>query len=280
MRFAGVLLALAAGASPLGAAAAEPAASTATAAPPASAALADCHLPGIRNAVRCGKLKRPLDPSQPAGPQIDIHYVVAPALGRRKLPDPVFLLAGGPGQGAISLAPQTLALLARLNNRRDIVFVDQRGTGRSAPLACEDNRRAPLSEMADPERQVAQMLECRVRLEALPYGKLRFYTTVLASQDLDAVRRALGAERINLVGGSYGTRLALDYQRQFPAAVRRSVLDGVAPPDMALPASYSTDGQAALDALFTACEAEAACRQAWPNCGANGTRCSPRCRRW
>ena len=231
----------------------------------ASAPLAACHVPGIRNSVLCGMVRRPLDPAQAAGAQIDVHYVVAPALARRKLPDPVFMLAGGPGQSAISLAPQTLALFARLNNRRDIVFVDQRGTGESAPLNCEDTRRAPLAEQADPQRQIAQMLECRVRLQALPYGQLRFFTTVLASQDLDAVRRQLGAERINLIGGSYGTRAALDYQRQFPAAVRRSVLDGVAPPDMALPASFSTDGQAALEALFTACEAEVACQQAWPN---------------
>ncbi len=231
----------------------------------ASAPVAACHVPGIRNSVLCGMVRRPLDPAQAAGAQIDVHYVVAPALARRKLPDPVFMLAGGPGQSAISLAPQTLALFARLNNRRDFVFVDQRGTGESAPLNCEDTRHAPLAEQAGPEQQVAQMLECRVRLQALPYGQLRFFTTVLASQDLDAVRRQLGAERINLIGGSYGTRAALDYQRQFPAAVRRSVLDGVAPPDMALPASFSTDGQAALDALFAACEAEAACQQAWPN---------------
>ena len=88
---------------------------------------------------------------------------------------------------------------------------------------------------------------------------LRLFTTIIAVQDLDAVRRALGAERIDLVGASYGTRVALEYQRQFPQAVRRSVLDGVAPPDMALPASFSLDNQAAFDALVAACAAEPAC---------------------
>ena len=237
----------------------------------ADAPLTECRVPGVRNSVLCGVVKRALDPARPDGVKIDIHYVVAPALARRKLPDPLFVLAGGPGQSAISLAPSMLALFNRVNNRRDIVFVDQRGTGQSAPLMCDDTRRMPLAEQADPERQIADLLECRVRLQALPYGDLRFFTTVLASQDLDAVRQQLGTERINLVGGSYGTRAALDYLRQFPNAVRRSVIDGVAPPDMALPASFSTDGQSALEALFTACEAEAACKQAWPSLRAEWT---------
>ena len=233
--------------------------------------LTECRVPGIRNSVLCGVIKRPLDPVRPDGVKIDLHYVVVPAMARRKLPDPVFMLAGGPGQSAIALAPSTMGLFARLNNRRDIVFVDQRGTGKSAPLDCEDTRRAPLAEQSDPERQVAQVLECRVRLQALPYGDLRFFTTVLASQDLDAVRQQLGATRINLVGGSYGTRAALDYLRQFPGAVRRSVIDGVAPPDMVLPASVSTDGQAAFDATLDACEAEAACAAAFPKLRADWT---------
>ena len=102
-------------------------------------------------------------------------------------------------------------------------------------------------------------------------------------QDLDAVRRALGAERIDLVGVSYGTRVALEYQRQFPQAVRRSVLDGVAPPDMVLPASFSSDNQAALDALLAACAAEAACARDHPDAaralgGAARSRCRGRSR--
>ncbi|CAG1015758.1 Tripeptidyl aminopeptidase [Burkholderiaceae bacterium] len=226
--------------------------------------LTPCRVAGIKNEVKCGVLKRPLDPAQPQGTAIEVHVVVVPAMARNKLPDPVFLLAGGPGQSAISVAPQTLPLFTRLNNRRDIVFVDQRGTGRSAPLACEDTRHQTFAEQADPQRQLAQMRRCRDRLQALPHGDLRMYTTTIAMQDLEAVRQALGAARINLVGVSYGTRAALEYQRQFPAAVRRSVLDGVAPPDMVLPLSYATDGEAAFEAVFAACEAEPACGAAHP----------------
>jgi pimeloyl-ACP methyl ester carboxylesterase len=227
--------------------------------------LAPCRVPGLKNEVQCGAVTRALDPGKPAGTTIEVHYVVVPAMARNKLPDPLFMLAGGPGQSAIDVAPQVMPLFARINNRRDIVFVDQRGTGRSAPLQCEDPRHRPLAEQADPERQLAQLMQCRDTLTKLPYGDLRLFTTTLAMQDIDAVRRQLGAERIDLVGGSYGTRAALEYLRQFPAQVRRSVIDGVAPPDMVLPVSFAVDNQAAFEAVLAGCEAEAACRQQHPN---------------
>lgn len=230
--------------------------------------LTECRIPGLAQAVRCGSVRRPLDPARPQGIALDIRFVVVPALARRKLTDPVFLLAGGPGQSAIALAPTVMPIFGRLHNRRDIVFVDQRGTGRSAPLDCEEADREPLSDASDPERQLAQLRACRKRLETLSYvagpDGLRHFTTTVAMQDLDAVRAALGAARIDLVGASYGTRAALEYLRQFPGAVRRMVLDGAVPPDMVLPASHSTDAQAALDAVFAACRSEPACARAHP----------------
>lgn len=231
--------------------------------------LHDCHVPGISQGVKCGVLQRALDPARPDGQQIDLHYVVVPAMARRKLPDPVFLLAGGPGQSAITAAPQVMGLFSRLNNRRDIVFVDQRGTGRSAPLECPDEKRESLADQADPDRQLKRLMACKAALLKLPYiraeSDLGFFTTTLAMQDLDAVRVALGVPRIDLVGISYGTRAGLEYMRQFPNAVRRAVLDAVAPPDMVLPASFSSDGQAALNALLRSCETQPACKAAYPN---------------
>jgi pimeloyl-ACP methyl ester carboxylesterase len=216
--------------------------------------LAPCRVPGLANEVRCGVVQRPLDPARPTGPAIDIHFMVVPAVARNRRPDPVFLLAGGPGQSAIALAPSVLPLFARLNNRRDIVFVDQRGTGRSTPLECEDRRHAPLAEPTGVDAQVAMLQTCLTQLSTTaPLSStedLRFFTTAIAMQDLDAVRARLGAERINLVGASYGTRAALDYARQFPDRLRRSVLDGVAPPDMGLPTSGGLDTQAAFDAML------------------------------
>lgn len=250
------------------------AASAASAAP---SALAPCRVEGHRHEVLCGKVTRPLDPARPAGPLIDVHYVVVPAMARRKLDDPVFLVAGGPGQSAISVMPLVWPLFQRLNNRRDIVFVDQRGTGRSMPLACDEGAgRAALDDAADAARQLRDTLACRDRLAALPAlggpGGLAFFTTPLAMQDLDAVREQLGAERINLLGASYGTRAVLDYLRQFPSRVRRAVLDGVAPPDMALPASQSLDSQAALERVLEACAREAGCTADFPNLRADWAR--------
>jgi pimeloyl-ACP methyl ester carboxylesterase len=225
---------------------------------------ADCRIAGLPHEARCGKLQRPLDPQQPGGPRIDIHYVVVPAVARAKQSEPVFLLAGGPGQSALDVAPEVMPLFSRLNRRRDIVFVDQRGTGRSAPLRCEDEQTLSLAEQSDIERAIARLDRCRAALQTLPHGDLRFFTTSIAMADLDAVRERLGASRIDMVGFSYGTRAALEYLRQSPRRVRRLVLDGVAPPDMALPASMSMDAQAALDAAFTACEKEPACAQRHP----------------
>ncbi len=242
-----------------------------TSALPAGSSLEPCRVAGFRSAVQCGSVLRPLDPSQPKGTQIEVHYVVVPALARRKLPDPVFMLAGGPGQSAISVGPGLARLMTRLNNRRDLVFVDQRGTGQSAPLVCDDDKQATLAQqMSTPYRDV-QLRQCLAKLQKLPYGDLRFFTTTLAMQDVDAVRQALGAPTVNLVGGSYGTRAALEYLRQYPQAVRRSVIDGVAPPDMALPASGSTDNQAVLDALLAACEKDPACSKNYPRLRAEWT---------
>jgi pimeloyl-ACP methyl ester carboxylesterase len=219
-----------------------------------------CQLRGVEHQALCGSVQRPLDPARPQGHAIDVHYAVLPALARNKHPDPVFFFAGGPGQSAIELAPQVAALLARFSNRRDIVLIDQRGIGRSAPLDCgSEDPALPLADLFGLDRQRERLSLCLARLQALPYGDLRHFTTTLAMQDADAVRAALGADRINLLGASYGTRAALEYLRQFPQRVRRVVIDGAAPPDMALPAASSADNQAALDALFVACAADAGC---------------------
>ncbi|WP_273490449.1 alpha/beta hydrolase [Roseateles chitosanitabidus] len=228
------------------------------------ATLTPCRVDGVPTEVQCGSLRRPLDPAHPEGKQIDLRFVVVRALARNKLPDPVLLLAGGPGQSAVSLTGSVLPRLSRLNYRRDLVFVDQRGTGRSAPLQCADTSGRDLEELTQPGAKLRLLDACRVALEKLPYGDLRMFTTPIAMQDMDAVRAALGVERWNLIGASYGTRAALEYQRQFPQRVRRAVIDGVAPPDMVLPASFSRDGQAALDQVFDGCAADAACRGRYP----------------
>jgi len=244
------------------------AAAAASTAAPAAGPGQPCRLDGLPQSARCGVVKRPLDPAQPQSVLIDVHYAVVPALARHKAGDAVFFFAGGPGQSAIDLAGPLAARYGRLNQQRDLVFIDQRGTGRSAPLKCaDDDERAallPLAERADEAQRLPRLHACRQALQALPYGDLRFFTTELASGDVDAVRQALGVPRLNAIGASYGTRAVLDYQRQFPAHVRRAVLDGVAPPDMRLADTAARDNQAAFEALLAACAAEPACARRHP----------------
>ena len=229
------------------------------------AGLKPCRLQGVTHDAFCGVLRRPLNPAQPQGVQIDVHYAVLPALARNRKPDPVLFFAGGPGQSAMALAGPVSRMLARLGNRRDVVLIDQRGTGKSAPLFCDEPRSdAPLGDALDNPRQATRLQACAAQLQKLPHGDLRHYTTWVAMQDADAVRQALGAAQVNVMGGSYGTRAALDYMRQFPQTVRRAVIDGVAPPDMVLPAAFSTDNQAALEQVFKACESEARCSASHP----------------
>ncbi|MFN7777630.1 MAG: alpha/beta fold hydrolase [Betaproteobacteria bacterium] len=240
-----------------------------TAALVASAAAADltpCRLKGLEREVRCGRIEVPENPAAPTARTLTIHFAVVPALAKNKAPDPLFVLAGGPGQAAMGVAGQMQPVLAKLNARRDIVYVDQRGTGRSNALTCETSERlVPLAEAMDHRRAVARLAECVAKLPA----DTRQYATWIAMRDLDGVRAALGAEQINLWGASYGTRAALDYLRQFPQHVRSVVLDGVAPPDMVLPASFAVDADAALTRLIEHCERDARCKARHPSLGAD-----------
>ena len=142
--------------------------------------------------------------------------------------------------------------------KRDIVLVDQRGTGKSHPLECHSTSNT-LQELTESDAQSLDRLrKCLAGYDA----DVRFYTTPIAMDDLDDVRAYLGFDRINLYGGSYGTRAALVYVRQHGEHVRSMVLDGVAPTDMRIPLFSARDAQRALDKLLADCEADAACRSA------------------
>ena len=199
------------------------------------------------------------------GRQINLRIVVLPALSREMKPDPVFFLAGGPGQGAAELARGLRDLFRRVQADRDIVLVDQRGTGKSHPLKCEMDSDS-LKEIN--ENDLSGLFRLKKCMQGLDdNADLRLYTTPIAMDDLDDVRAFLGYDKINLYGGSYGTRAALVYLRQHEPHVRSVIIDGVAPPDMRLPLLFARDAQRALDLLLADCEKDEQCRTQYPHLG-------------
>jgi pimeloyl-ACP methyl ester carboxylesterase len=201
-----------------------------------------------------------------SGRKIPIKVVLFKAKSATPAPDPLFILAGGPGQSATEFAAVLIRDFAFAHELRDIVFVDQRGTGGSNPLQC------PLGGTFDEvvqsvaigvDADLPAVRACRAELERR--ADLRFYTTPFAMDDLDDVRQALGYEHINLWAASYGTRAALVYMRQHPGVVRSAILRALGGVDLKLPATVAPDGQRALDRLFGACGMDAGCRSAYPN---------------
>jgi pimeloyl-ACP methyl ester carboxylesterase len=207
----------------------------------------------------CGTLAVPEDRAQPSGRSITLAVAIVPSRTKQPKPDPVFMLAGGPGQSAREAFPSVAGAFRELLREREVVLVDQRGTGGSHPIECRPpgGEATSTADFADPEGARRFAAECLEGLDADP----RFYTTSDAVLDLEAVREAIGAERVNLVGISYGTRVALEYLRREPGRVRTVVLDGVVPPELALGSEHARNLESALDEHFALCEADAACRE-------------------
>lgn len=211
-------------------------------------------------AARCGTLSVPEDPQDAEGPRIELAIAVVPAVATRAKPDPLVLIAGGPGQGSIQTYAPMLGMFAGVRRERDLVLVDQRGTGASNRLDCAMPDDALESGDFAPGELAALARECLAKLP----GRPQFYTTSIAVRDLDAVRAALGYAQVNLYGGSYGTRVAQHYARRFPERTRTVVLDGIVPPTLALGPSIAIESQRALDGVFERCAADPACNERFP----------------
>lgn len=223
--------------------------------------LTDCTLssPGFETQInaKCGSLSVLEEPSNQQSRHVTLHIAVVPAIKRNPEPDPLFVLVGGPGQSAIETFPAIYTTLFRIHEKRDIVLVDQRGTGKSNPLRCLD----PEDESLEEEQVIPLLKKCPEKLDA----DLRYYTTDIAMQDLDRVRSALGYGAINLYGVSYGTRAALVYLKMYPDHVRSVVLDAVVDPAFVIYQDVPEDGQRSLDLFFARCEADEACNAAFPS---------------
>lgn len=232
--------------------------------------LGECDRPDLAQAsaiiadALCGEIIVPENPDDPDGRQIGLNVMLLPATTAVVKPDPIFFLAGGPGQSAIDAGVFVFSRLGEVRRERDVVLVDQRGTGGSNGLKCtfdepEDGFRMTSEEAL--ARSVEQMRDCLKDLDAAP----QYYTTPIAMDDLNQVRQQLGYRDINLLGGSYGTRAGLVYMRQHGETVRSAVLDGLAPTTMRVPANIAIDADTAFQKILGDCESQEYCKSAFPD---------------
>lgn len=228
------------------------------------AELEDCVLevPGgmLSAQARCGSLEVPENPDLPDGRQIELAYAVVRAPTAQPRPDPVFYLAGGPGQSARDVLPLMRHALRDVNQQRDLIFLDQRGTGASNPLRCDFSAVDPFLE-PDPEVIEALYRDCLDGFDA----DVRHYLSSDAARDIDALRSHLGYEQINLVGSSYGTRLAQVYLRAYPDRVRSMILDGVVPTRLVLGSEHGRTLDDALARILARCSEDATCDERFPD---------------
>jgi pimeloyl-ACP methyl ester carboxylesterase len=231
--------------------------------------LDDCRIsigpgfPGTK--ARCGTMQRPEDPADPDSPPVEIRVAVVPALSLVPETDPFVPIAGGPGQGSVEFYLQIKGALEGVRRNRDILLVDQRGTGDSSRMDCPIDDDALLFETEFTlEDTVEYMQEC---LEELPHDP-RYFTTSVAVTDLEAIRQALGYTQLNLYGVSYGSRVAQHFARRYPDSTRTVVIDGVVPPQIALGPEIATESQKAVDNILARCAEDAGCNERFPDIAA------------
>jgi pimeloyl-ACP methyl ester carboxylesterase len=233
-----------------------------------SLAFAPCELAERNSAATtpafCAPFRVPEDWDEPDGRTIDLHLALvrseAPAAAR----DLVVLLAGGPGQAATEAYPRVAGAFAPLLRRRSVVLMDQRGTGASHPLTCPqdlDDEDASSAGTIDYAKIRAATQACLA--EVSKHADPAQYTTTAAVRDLEALRQALGAPQFDLVGVSYGTRVAQQYLKRHPDGVRSVVLDSPVPNETILGAEFAANLDDSLKAQFAACAKDAACAKAF-----------------
>jgi pimeloyl-ACP methyl ester carboxylesterase len=212
--------------------------------------------------AQCTTFEVPENRNDPASRTIRLNLAWLPATEEGAASDdPVLFLAGGPGQSAVQVWPQLDPAFSAVRRQRHIVLVDQRGTGASNALEC-----TPPDDLAEtaPDAGAFAALARECAAKVADRADPRFYTTTDAIADLDAVREAIGAAKINLVGGSYGTRVAQQYAARFPDRVRSIVLDGVAPNDLVVGGEFAHTFEDAIRLQSQQCHQLPACKQRFP----------------
>ncbi len=232
---------------------------------PASIKLEDCEVPGADEGktvkVLCGSHEVFENRAAKSGRKISLKIVVFPATGPNKAADPVFYIPGGPGSSSTEDAPYVAEDLAKVREHRDLVFVDQRGTGGSNPLNCTFFDPKDLQSYLGSWNPLDDVRRCRTELESK--ADLRLYVTSIAADDLDDVRAALGYRQINLAGSSYGTRASQEYIRRHGKNVRAAFLHGISLPGQFMPRDFPRDNEQALKGVIEECAADKDCRSAF-----------------
>jgi pimeloyl-ACP methyl ester carboxylesterase len=197
-----------------------------------------------------------------SGRQIKLHVAVVKAETAQPNADLVTFLDGGPGGAATEDYPAVAPAFAELLKQHHVLLIDQRGTGQSQPLDCPQVRQQHPEQETDmaaiKSANFAQTLRDCVT-EITRYADPARYTTSDAVRDLESVRKALGSPKLDLIGVSYGTRVAQQYAEQFPQAVRSMVLDSVVPNSLALGQDHARNLEQVLQAQLARCVANAEC---------------------
>jgi len=225
--------------------------------------LRPCTVDGVSKPTLCGWYDVPENRAEPTGRMVRLRVVVAKALNAEPAPDPIVYFEGGPGGSSIGVAPFLTNEMPGARARRDMVFIDQRGTGASGKLTC--NTALPSGEISlfgslfPPDH----VLACATRLSS--QADLAQYTTPIAADDMAEVLGALGYDSVNVFGTSYGTRLALVFARRHPDMIRSVSVNGVAPPDRIAYLEGSESVESALEWGLSGCEADPTCGAEHPN---------------
>jgi pimeloyl-ACP methyl ester carboxylesterase len=237
-------------------------------------ALQSCSLPGVKRSARCGAIEVLENPDHPGSRKLEIHFAVIPAANGHARPDPIVPLLGGPGESAIEVAQWAVDRLAPMLNDRDLLLVDERGTGQSNALRCHffspDDPAQNLQNLFPPARVEAGAKDLATHADLTQYSYRRF------ADDLERVRRTLGYGRLNLYAGSYGTRAAQVFVRTYPSSVRTMYLGSIVPIDIAIPLPFAKAEQSTLEETFAACDSDAACRSAFPHLRHEFSQIAPR----
>lgn len=230
----------------------------------APAVLGPCEVAGISPRARCGTVAVPEDRTKPGGRVLNIRFGVIPASGSVK-DGPLVLLPGGPGLGGVASGAGIDQLFGEMLNDRDLLLIDQRGTGASNPLFCPP---APEPVPGAPAPTAdSEVRRCKAALEQK--ADLRLYDTRQAVLDMEVVRQALGYRRMDTYGMSYGTRMAIDYLRLYPDRIGETVIRSPAPAQMMLPLWTPRDAQVAYDNFVAVCDAQPDCKARYPDLAGN-----------